>query len=477
MWWLIIPAVIVVFLAVLVIRALAFRPRADLVPSGDSVEYDADAAVEHLQRMIRCKTVSYSDLSLQDEAEFEKFRALLRELYPTVFASCEMEHFGRTAISLKIKGREEGDPSVFMAHYDVVPPNPDEWEHDPFCGEIIDGVLWGRGTLDTKGTLLGVMEAAETLLKGGFVPKRDIYLNFSGDEETSGYSASVAAAELKERGIHPAFVLDEGGAVVENVFPGVKGSCALIGIAEKGPLNIDMTLKSNGGHASTPPPRSTVGRLADAVVAVETHPFKSRITRPIAEMFDILGRRSTFVYRLIFANLWLFKGVLDGICKKSGGELNAMMRTTCAFTKMQGSSAYNVMPPSASVSANLRVLPGETVDSAIAYLKQIIGNDRIVIEKEMNMDPSRCSETDCEQYASLAQAVKDTWPQALVSPYLMLACSDARHYAKISEYVYRFSAMALSKEERGMIHGNNERIPVETIHKVVEFYLRIMRTR
>ena len=477
MWWLIIPAVIAIFAAVILIRTAAFKPKTELKSSGSEVVFDKDAAVEHLARMIRVKTVSYNDLSRQDEAEFERFRKLLRELYPTVFEKCELEKMGRSAILLKLKGENEGDPSVFMAHYDVVPPNADAWEHDPFCGEIIDGSLWGRGALDTKCTLLGVMEAAETLLKDGFIPKHDIYYAFSGDEETSGYSAEMTVDELKKRGVHPAFVLDEGGAVVENVFPGVSDRCALIGIAEKGPFNIEMTLNSSGGHASTPPARTIVGRLSDAVTAVETHPFKCRITKPVAEMFDTLGRRSTFVYRMIFANLWLFNGVLDGICKKSGGELNAMMRTTCAFTMMQGSDAYNVLPPKAVIGANLRIMPGETMDTITDYLKKTVKNDDISITRIMGMNPSRCSETDCEQYTQLSQAIKDTWTDALVSPYLMLACSDARQYAKISEYVYRFSAMALSKEERGLIHGNNERIPIDTIHKIVEFYIRIMKVR
>ncbi len=477
MWWLIFPAIVVVFLLVLIIRALCFKPAPDKSISPSGVDFDKDAAVEHLSKMIRMRTVSYPELEKEDESQFEGFRALLPELYPTVYEKCELERLGRTGILLKLKGRGDGQPSVFMAHYDVVPADEASWKEPPFEAKIVDGELWGRGALDTKITLLGVMESAETLLKQGFVPENDVYLAFAGDEETLGTTAGDMAKELDRRGIHPAFVLDEGGAVVENVFPGVKERCALIGIAEKGPMNMEFSIDGAGGHASTPPSRSNVGRLADAVSAIETHPFKYRLSKPIAEMFDVLGRRSTFVYRLIFSNLWCFLPVLDSMCRKQGGEMNAMLRTTCAFTHMKGSDAYNVLPPRAEVGANLRIMTGESIESVTKELEKRIKDKDIKLRLLFGMSPSPCSRTDCDAYEKLTQAIKETWTDAIVSPYLMLACSDSRHYSEISEYVYRFSAMALSKEQRGLIHGNNERIPIDTIHKTVEFYIRIMSMR
>ena len=465
------------FLAVILARTAMFRPKAETKPEINNWEFDGDAAVDHLAQMIRCKTVSYDDTTLEDNAEFDKFKALLREFYPNVFEKCEYEEVGRRGIFLKLKGRGDGQPSVFMAHYDVVPVMEELWERDAFCGEIIDGELWGRGSLDTKVTLCGSLEAAETLLAQGFVPENDIIFAYGGDEETAGASAEAATALLKERGIVPAFVLDEGGAVVENVFPGVKEQCAVIGIAEKGLMNIDMTIRGNGGHASTPPPKSNIGQLADAVVAIEKHPFPRELTKPIAEMFDTLGRRSTFLYRMIFANLWCFMPVLDMICRKSGGELNAMMRTTVAFTKMEGSDAYNVMPPEASIGANLRLMGSMTTDKAVEYLNKVVNNPNIEITVAQGMDPSPCSVTDTEGWQHLKDAISQTWPEAIVSPYLMLQCSDARYYSRISPNCYRFSAMHLSKEERGRIHGNNERVPVQTVKDTVKFYLNIISKR
>lgn len=473
----IILAVIAVFIAVILVRTITFTPKAETTPEIIDWEIDGDKAVDHLAQMIRCKTVSYDDTSLEDNAEFDKFKALLREFYPNVFEKCEYEEVGRRGIFIKIKGKGNGQPSVFMAHYDVVPVMEERWERDAFCGEVINGELWGRGTLDTKITLCGSLEAAEMLLEQGFVPENDIIFAYCGDEETSGASAEAATKLLAERGIVPAFVLDEGGAVVENVFPGVKEQCAVIGIAEKGLMNIDLTIRGNGGHAATPPPKSNIGQLADAVATIEKNPFPRELTKPIAEMFDTLGRRSTFLYKMIFANLWCFMPVLDMICRKSGGDLNAMMRTTVAFTKMEGSDAYNVMPPEAKVGANLRLMGSMTTDKAIEYLNKVVNNKNIEITMAQGMDPSPCSVTDTEGWQQLKDAVSQTWPGAVVSPYLMLQCSDCRHYSRISPNCYRFSAMHLTPAERARIHGNNERVPVEKVKETVKFYLNIISKR
>ena len=473
---LLIPLAIVVWLIVIVARAAAFKPAPETRGEVAPVEVDAAHAVESLQRMIQCKTVSYLDESRIDQAEFDKFRQLLTERFPHVYAKCAFERIGTSGLLFKLAGKRSDKPSVFMAHYDVVPVNEEGWDKPAFDGVIEDGVLWGRGTLDTKGTLNGVLEAAENLLTGDFTPENDMYFAFAGDEEIAGVNQVQIVNTFKARGIVPAIVVDEGGAVVENVFPGVKEKCALIGIGEKGMMNVSMTIEDAGGHASRPPQHTSVGLLAKAVVDIENDPFPNTLTKPVAEMFDTLGRRSTFLYRLIFANLWCFMPVLDKICRKSGGELNAMMRTTCAFTQMEGSKATNVLPPKASVGANLRIIGGETPQTAVARMEKIAGNKQIVFKDEYSMAPSKFSSTDSYGWQKLTAAVRDTWPEALVSPYLMVACSDSRHYCAISDHVYRFSAMELSKEERGYIHGNNERIPTDKIVRTVEFYVRLLQS-
>ncbi len=464
------------FVAVLIIRGLMFNPKPEPQVDTASEPVDREKAVSHLQQLIRAKTISYRDKSLEDNEEFDKLEALLPELFPNVHKRCTFIKPGPRSLLFVWKGKTSENPGVLMAHYDVVPVNEEGWEKPAFDAIIEDGVLWGRGTLDTKGTFLGVLEAADSLIAEGYSPARDLYLAFAGDEEISGDGAPCIIRWLQEHDIHPDFVLDEGGAVVENVFPGVHVPSAMVGIGEKGPMDVKFVLESAGGHASTPPPHSPVGVLAQAVSKIENHPFPFQLTAPAAEMFDTLGRRSTLLYKVIFANLWCFQPVLNLICRMSGGEMNALVRTTVAFTQMEGAAASNVLPPHAWVGANLRLIGDETVESAKAYLEKIIANDKIKVEVVHGMNPSAISRTDGEPWQRLSNAIRATWPEAVVSPYLMLACSDSRHYSPICPHVYRFSAMALSKAERGMIHANNERVPLDTVEKTVAFYRRLIKS-
>jgi len=476
MWWvLIFLCVFIVFIAVLLFRTAAYRPPADKPCSIENVAVNAEETAAHLARMIRCKTVSSLDGLNVNKDEFDKFRRLLSELYPHIHKACKIQRVGESGILYTLKGKSDAAPVVFMAHYDVVPAEGRAWDKPPFEGILEDGVLWGRGTLDTKGTLCAICEAAEGLVAGGFVPENDLYFAFSGDEEIAGESAPLIVDELQKRGVAPAMVLDEGGAVVQGVFPGVRKPCALIGTAEKGILDVELSVEGRGGHASTPPPHTPVGVLARAVTRIENRPFESRLTPPVAAMFDTLGRHSSFLYRLVFANLWCFKPLLESMCRKLGGELNAMMRTTCAFTMMEGSGASNVIPPAAKVTANLRILGGETVEKAVAYMKLTADDGDIKFRAIYGMEPSPNSIASGSSWETLKNAVSQTWPGALVSPYMMFACTDSRHYHRICDHVYRFSAMAMSREERATIHGHNERIPLDTLVKLVQFYTRLIR--
>ena len=471
----IVLAAVLIFVAVILIRTAKFQPKAQPDLSTETVEFDKDKAVSNLAELIKCKTISDPDHALEDDTEFEKLIGKLPALYPNVFEKCEFSRLPDRALLFRWPGKSAEEPAVLMAHYDVVPVNEENWDKPAFDAIIEDGVMWGRGTLDTKATFNGALFAADTLIAQGFVPKHDIYFAFSGGEEVNGPGARHIVELFREKGIVPGVVVDEGGAVVENVFPGVKAPCGLIGIAEKGMMNTQFRAVSAGGHASAPKPNMPVDLLANACVAVVDNPFKMHLTKPVAEMFDTLGRHSTFLYRMIFANLWCFGWVLDLLGQRSGGEMNALLRTTVAFTQMEGSSARNVIPPEAKMVANMRLNPDDTVESALAYLKKTVDNDRVEITTLNAFNPSRISRTDCDGWDRVAAAVGETWPGCIVSPYLMVQCSDSRHWGAISDRVYRFSAMDLSAEERATIHGNNERIRLETISKAVEFYIRLIR--
>ena len=470
-----VAGILFLLIAVILCRTAAFLPKKSAPSGGERVEFDRDAAVERLRALVRCKTVSYHDHAKEDEAEFEKLIDSLPSLYPNVCRACTLTRMAGRALLFHWKGKGQGEPTVLMAHYDVVPASEELWEKPPFEAILENGVVWGRGTLDTKATVNGILSAAEHLIGDGFVPKADVYFAFSGGEEIGGPGAPNIVDYFEREDITPALVLDEGGAVVEGVFPGVKQSCGLIGIAEKGMMNLSYTVKSNGGHASSPKPHTPVGILSAACCRVENHPFPARLTPPVKEMFDTLGRHSTFLYRMIFANLWLFSPVLDRICRKSGGELNALLRTTVAFTQMQGSAAPNVIPPEAHMVSNMRLNPADTVQGALDRIRRTVDDGQVELRLIQGDEPSRISRTDCPAWDTVAGAVAETWQGAIVSPYLMVQCSDSRHWGRISDRVYRFSAMDLSAEERATIHGNNERIRVDAACRAVEFYIRLMK--
>ena len=471
----IVLGLVMVFLAVILYRAYKFEPKLQPNSDGEEVGFDRDAAISALQTLVQFKTVSNVEHSLEDDREFSKLISALPKLYPRVFDVCSVTELPDRALLFLWPGKIPGDPAVLMAHYDVVPVDEERWEKPPFAGVLEDGVLWGRGTLDTKATLNGILSAANHLIGKGFRPEHDIYFAFSGGEEVNGNGAPNIVDWFVRHDIHPAMVVDEGGAVVENVFPGVLEPCGLIGIAEKGMMNVEYKVLSGGGHASAPPPSTPIDVLAQTCRKLRGSPFQMHLTKPAAEMFDTLGRYSTFGYKVLFANLWCFGPALDLFCRISGGEINALTRTTMAFTMMQGSSARNVIPPEAKIVANMRLNPADSVASATAYLKKVVNDPRVEITVLESFEPSPISETDCEAWDKVAAAVAQTWKGCVVSPYLMVQCSDSRHYRDLSNHVYRFSAMDLTAEERKTIHGNNERIRVDCICKAVEFYIRLIQ--
>ena len=468
-------AAILVFIVIILIRTLQFKPRDIEEREVDDINFDYETAIKNLQKLIKCKTVSYFDHSLEDDKEFNKLVRMLPKLYPNVCKKLTLTKFDGRALLFHWKGKTKGDPAVFMAHYDVVPVEEENWTRPAFEGLIENNIMWGRGTLDTKVTFNGILSAGEHLLSKGFTPTHDVYFAFSGGEEVNGPGAKNIVDYFQKNNITPSFVLDEGGAVVSDVFPGLKQPCGLVGIAEKGYINMTLSVKSAGGHASAPKPHTPIGVLAKACNDIENNPFPIRFTDPVLKMFNELGRRSTFLYRMIFANLWAFGWILDLICKKSGGQINALLRTTCAFTQAKGSNAANVIPPSASMTANMRLSPADTIDSAIDYIKKVINNPNIEITLSDPENPSRISVTDCDGYRWIMNAIEDTWKGCVTAPYLMVQCSDSKHYGVISDRVYRFSATDLTNEEMNSIHGNDEHIRLETIKRSVEFFIRVMR--
>ena len=471
-----IPLLLLCFLiVVLLVRAILFQPIEVAVKQTPKEVLNDQAIIENFRELLRHKTVSHIDKDQMDLAAFEAFRKSLVSLYPEVNKICSCEYLGDTGVLYHWKGKAEDEPIVLMSHYDVVPAEEAAWDVPPFEATVIDGLVWGRGTLDTKCTLLSVMESAEHLIKEGFVPTQDIYFSFSGDEEISGESASAIVTHLKNKGVKPQMVLDEGGVVIKDgIFPGVKKQTAVIGLGEKGYIDLQVQFESKGGHASAPPRHGITGAMGKLMFDLENKTMKAVFTEPVSEMFNRLGRHSSFGYKIIFANMWLFKPLLKILFKKQGGQMNALIRTTTAVTVLEGSKAYNVLPPKGTIGINARVLNTDTMATTMNHISSLVKVPH-TIQLLNGREASPISPLQSSAFEALEKTILDVWPQAVVSPYLMIAGTDSRHFHTICENVLRFAPMEITQEELNLIHSNNERIPVDSVLKSVTYYIKLIR--
>ncbi|MHA6668710.1 M20/M25/M40 family metallo-hydrolase [Homoserinimonas sp. A447] len=436
-------------------------------------------AIAHLQELVRIPTVSQLDETTTDWTQFSRFIETLPTLYPLVHESLEREVVGGYSLLYRWPGRTAGSASVLMAHYDVVPATADGWTHPPFSGELTNDdagtpVIWGRGTLDDKGSLVVTLEAVEALLGDGFIPEHDVYLSFGHNEETAGDGAQEIVDLLDARGVVPAFVLDEGGAVVEGIFPGVDDPIAVIGVAEKGILTLTMTVDQNGGHASTPPKMTATARLAKAIVALNRKPFRAGFSVTNLEMIRTLGAHARQPLRFAFTRLWLTRGLLLWLFRRLGDETSAIVRTTQAVTQLSGSQASNALAERAVATVNIRVAVGSSVADAVEHVRRAVADPAVRLETHQPSEPSPVSPTTGPAWERLRGAVEATYPGTIVTPYVMLGASDSRHFTRISEHVYRFSPFEMSKDERGTLHAMNERITVSTFLRGIEFYRRLI---
>lgn len=472
LWILVIAGVFILYI---VVKALLFTPKKTAKSIADTININSERAVKKFQRIIQIPTVSHTDGIGEDEAVFTEFLNSLPELFPHVYNNLELEKVGRRGLLFHWKGKDSAQVSVFMAHYDVVPVNESEWSVEPFCGKLADGVLWGRGTLDTKGTFTATLETVESLLEEGFTPQNDVYLAFSGEEEPHGPSAEQMAEKIHSLGKEIKFVLDEGGAVIENIFTSGGNRIAVIGIGEKGVMDVRLTLSGEGGHASQPPAKSLIGKLCTAMKRIEKRPMQMHLNAPFSKLIDTVGRYAGFPLKLVLANLRIFKPVLNMLTKKKGGELNALIRSTFAFTMLKGSPQINVMPSTVEGGINVRCLKEDSKETILSHITKVAATENLKAEALFYEAASNYSRTDGEAYELLKQSINETWSDAVVSPYLMIAASDSRYYSKFSDKVYRFSAMEMTKAERKMIHGFDERIRISEWERTLQFYYRLIK--
>ncbi|MBO1901908.1 M20/M25/M40 family metallo-hydrolase [Leucobacter weissii] len=426
---------------------------------------------ERLARMIRIPTVS-AELEQRGGGPFEAFVSLLEELYPLVHRRLARERITQFGLLFHWRGRNrDADPAVLMAHYDVVPVDEsDPWTHPPFAGRIEHGWVHGRGALDDKGPLLVILEAVENLLAADFVPARDVYLSFGGNEESFGAAAREISETLHQRGIAPWIVLDEGGAVTDAPLPFVSGTAAMVGVGEKGLATVRLTARSEGGHASVPPRLTAVGRVARAVDRLTPRIFPARAPRAIPRMLRLFAARSSGAGRILYRTLSAWPWLNARAFAALGGEAAALVRTTIAPTRLSGGTANNVLPSQASATVNLRLALGETVAGAVRRLRRRIADPLVDIEVVEGNDPSPESSADHAPFALIARAVGASHPEAVTVPYVTMAATDSRYFHRFCASTYRFAPLAMNAELRATIHGVDERVEIAELHRGERFH-------
>ncbi|MDQ1547785.1 MAG: carboxypeptidase [Actinomycetota bacterium] len=435
--------------------------------------------VERFRALLRIPTISRLDTEKVDWQQFERFVTLLSELYPGVHSSLTREIVADHSLLYRWPGASADAPTVLLAHYDVVAASDERWEHPPFAAELVgegDATeLWARGALDDKGAVVSILEAVERCVAEGLVPANDIYLSFGHDEETVGSGAQAIVALLESRGIRPALVVDEGGAVVEDIFPGVSGQLAVVGVSEKGITSVELTVVQDGGHASTPPKLSATARLARAIVRLDTSPFRARFSPTNLEMIRTVGAGARQPYRFLFTQQWLTRGILLAVFSRLGDETRAMVRTTAVVTRLSGSDAENALAEKATATVNMRVAVGSTVAASVEHLCRAIRDDRVEVTTLHPSEPSPISPTRGPQWDAVRDAILAVYPDVIVTPYIQLGASDSRHFTRICDAVYRFTPFEMSLAERGTLHAVNERIRVATWLRGIDFYAALIR--
>lgn len=439
-----------------------------------------DAALDRFRMLLRIPTMSRREVATTDWAAFEDFIAALPGLYPRVHSTLERERHGHSLLYRWAGSEPSGRPTVLMGHYDVVPATDEGWQHPPFGAELTGTgdarVLWSRGTLDDKGAVVAVLEAAERLLGEGFAPVEDVYLSFGHDEETVGSGAQAIVAALRERGVHPALVLDEGGAIVERIFPGVTRPIAVVGVSEKGITSVRLTVEQHGGHASTPPRMTATVRLARAITRLNAKPFPARLTETNLRMVETLGAHASGPLRAVFTRARRLQPLLRAVFGRLSDETRAIVRTTTAVTQLSGSLAANALPERTEAVVNVRIAVGSTVAETLEHLRRAIRDPQVRIEAVDASEPSPVSPSEGPQWQRVADALVRVHPRAIVTPYVMLGASDSRHFTAIGDTVYRFTPFEMSAEERGTLHARDERIHVRTWLRGIEFYALLLRS-
>ena len=473
-------AIVGLLIAVLFLRTSWFVSQQAPVEPTTVVPVDASAAAERLAGALRIATVSPEEPSERSAEAFSALHSYLARSFPKVHATLRREVIGRDALLYTWPGTDSAlQPIVLCGHLDVVPVEPGTetaWTHPPFGGQVADGYIWGRGALDYKQGVLGMLEATETLLAQGFQPRRTVLLAFGADEEVGGTEGAAQIVTLLQSRYGTAeFVLDEGGIISEGSVPGVAAPVALIGIAEKGFASIELVAQGEGGHSSMPPRHTAVGVIARAITRLEDHPFPAELRSPAADLFDYVGPEMSLPMRLAFANRWLLDPFIERVLTRVPST-DAVLRTTTAATVFEGSPKDNVLPRRARAVVNFRIIPEDSVAGVLAHVRRIVDDPTVHVRVlDFVAEPSPVSPTDSPNWGLLQRTIRQTFPDVVVAPYLTLGATDARYYAALTQDIYRFLPVRLTPEDLSRLHGTNERLSVVNYTEGVSFYMQLLK--
>jgi carboxypeptidase PM20D1 len=470
---------VLAFAAVLGVRASALtHPELDpVVPVDFGV--DTDRAVLNLAAAVRFLTLSDGEPFGPHASEFAALRDFLAAAYPRAHAALERELIDGETLLYRWAGTDPSLPPILlMGHMDVVPVEEGTegaWTHDPFGGVVADGYVWGRGTLDNKQNVVGLLEATEHLLAEAYQPARTVYLLFGHDEEAGGAGGAAAAAKLLEaRGVRFEFVVDEGGAILDATMLGTSAPVAIVRTAEKGYLTLELSVLGAGGHSSRPPPETPIGVLSRAIVALESNPFPARLEGAALEMLRTAAPDRGLLPRVVLANRWLLDRPLLRMLA-ADPFTNASIRTTIAPTMLRGSPKDNVLPSRATATVNFRILPGDSVAGVVDRVRRVIGDDRVELAVLEAIEPSPDSDTGAPAFGLLSRTIREIDPAVRVSPYLALGATDVRHFAGLSDNLYGFSPFSADADVLTRVHGTDERIAIADVERLIRFYVQLIR--
>ncbi len=469
-------ALIILFIICPVLTALGITivkgKKISRLPASPDTERAGQYA-KKLSAMIRCDTVSSEEPDDEEKERFKAFHEVLRKLFPLVHAHLEVTDLDGSLLYYW-KGEKSDRPILLMSHQDVVPASGD-WKYPPFSGTISDGRIWGRGACDTKCSLMGFLQAAEELLGEGYTPRQDIYLASSCTEEVGGDGAPSIVRELKKRGVRLWLVCDEGGGIQDAPIPGIKDPIAMIGIQEKGTADITFCSKGKGGHAHTPPKHNPVEDLAAFICSMKRRPpFRSRLTPPVRAMLEQLAPYAVFPIRMVLSNLWLFAPLVDLVTPKISPDAASMLRTTCAFTRMQGEEAFNVIPVKATIGANVRFIPHQPMEESLKILEKRAASYGVSIESVHGNDCSGCADIGSESFGLIRSALAETFPELGWAPYILTGATDARFFDEVCGQIFRFAPVEYGPEQKKGIHGIDENLEYATLAGCVDFYRNLI---